>query len=307
MKTIPVVHCFNNNYTIPASVAIVSMLINADKSYLYKIHILHSDITAKHQAKLAEIVKPFNNAQIEFLYMESEQYKMFDNIMTQRDEGFYYTKETFYRFFIPTLFPDYNKIFYADVDVVWTGDIAKVFNDFDINKGYYLSMREHGYFPSLDVTLTRTPLYTKEELNVVLKFCAGNIVYNAKKMREDNILDRLIKHTTENAKKLFLLDQDVLNIVCQDKIHAMMPSCGVFPFEIEAFENGELPFNYQTNLTELIDGFENPVQIHFGSHIKPWNNFCKLSEIWYEYLFKTTFVKEHFNARQKLEKKDKNN
>ena len=49
---IPIMHSFDNNYVIPASVAFLSMLENADKNYFYKLYVLHSDITEKNQKEL---------------------------------------------------------------------------------------------------------------------------------------------------------------------------------------------------------------------------------------------------------------
>ena len=56
---IPVMHCFDNNYVIPAGVAFYSMLENADKSYQYKLYVLHSDITQENQDLLFETIKKF--------------------------------------------------------------------------------------------------------------------------------------------------------------------------------------------------------------------------------------------------------
>ena len=37
MEIIPVVHCFDNNYVLPAAVAFYSLLENADSNYFYRI------------------------------------------------------------------------------------------------------------------------------------------------------------------------------------------------------------------------------------------------------------------------------
>ncbi|QRZ21893.1 hypothetical protein H9L11_11915 [Vibrio sp. sp1] len=52
MQVIPIVHCFDNNYVIPAAVAFYSLLEKSDKNYKYQIYVLHEDITLLNQEKL---------------------------------------------------------------------------------------------------------------------------------------------------------------------------------------------------------------------------------------------------------------
>ena len=41
---------------------------------------------------------------------------------------------------------------------------------------------------------------------------------------------------------------------------------------------------------ELKEAYENPIQLHYATHIKPWNDrSCTKSEIWFKYLIKTNF------------------
>ena len=40
----------------------------------------------------------------------------------------YYTKTTYFRLFIPDLYPQYDKVLYLDSDIVVLGDIAELYN-----------------------------------------------------------------------------------------------------------------------------------------------------------------------------------
>mgnify|MGYP002511525354 CR=1 FL=1 len=40
----------------------------------------------------------------------------------------YYSIETYYRFFIPNMFPQYDKVLYLDCDIAVLGDIAELYN-----------------------------------------------------------------------------------------------------------------------------------------------------------------------------------
>jgi lipopolysaccharide biosynthesis glycosyltransferase len=61
---------------------------------------------------------------------------------------------------------------------------------------------------------------------------------------------------------------------------------------------------------ELKEAMDEPIQLHYATHIKPWNNLsCTKSEILLEYLLKTNFVRkylEEFHRPKKITEKIKN-
>ena len=122
-QIIPIMHCFNDNYVIPASVSFLSMLENANSSYFYKLFVLHTDISKAHQNALHSIVSRFDNAELEFVDMNDRFKELFDKIRTKG----HYAKEMLYKLLAPEIFPNYEYIIITDVDVVFCGDIAEVY------------------------------------------------------------------------------------------------------------------------------------------------------------------------------------
>lgn len=123
-QIIPIMHCFNDDYVIPASVSFLSMLENANPSYFYKLFVLHTDISESHQKTLHSIVSRFDNASLEFIDIDHRFYDEFDKLKTKG----HYTKEMFYKILAPQIFPHYNYIIITDVDVVFCGDIAEIYH-----------------------------------------------------------------------------------------------------------------------------------------------------------------------------------
>lgn len=66
MPVIPIVHCFDNNYIIPAAVAFYSLLEKSNNNYNYKIYVLHEDITQLNQDKLRATIK---NSKMQNLFL----------------------------------------------------------------------------------------------------------------------------------------------------------------------------------------------------------------------------------------------
>lgn len=120
-EIIPVMHCFDNNYVIPAAVAFYSMLEYANPDFDYKLYVLHSDISQENQQKLKETVASFDNAEVIFIEMNNK----FDDIFYRMQTKGHYAKEVLYKLLCASIFPQYEKLIVADVDVVYRGDISK--------------------------------------------------------------------------------------------------------------------------------------------------------------------------------------
>ena len=84
----------------------------------------------QQQKELQNIVAGFANASLEFIQMNGRFKELFNSTKSKN----HYSKEMFYKFLPPRLFPDYDKIIITDVDVVYQGDISKDFADFNVEE-----------------------------------------------------------------------------------------------------------------------------------------------------------------------------
>ena len=108
---IPIMHCFDNNYTIPASVSFYSMLENASKKYKYKLYVLNTDITYQNKKLLHDVVSKFENASLEFINMDNR----FEDLWSNFKYSGYYSKEVLYKLLVPSIFEKYDKIIIISV------------------------------------------------------------------------------------------------------------------------------------------------------------------------------------------------
>ena len=65
-----------------------------------------------------------DNIKIEFVDLNYYIDRIKDKLYT-RD---YYSKSTYFRLFLPNLYPNYDKILYLDSDIVILDDVAKLYN-----------------------------------------------------------------------------------------------------------------------------------------------------------------------------------
>lgn len=307
-EQIPIFFAFDNNYVIPASVAFYSLISNANPSYDYIFYILHEDITTCNQELLQKTVSGFGNVSVIFKNMEDSFKKEWEEISGKG----HYTKECLYKL-IPMLeFHDHDKIIWSDVDVLFKDDISEIFfllKDDSYIAGVRVCGKLNQYYEFMNMP---------DDLKQTLKsgIGAGILVYNLKKMRNDNIYEQMIT-TLDNLKHLIVQpEQDILNVVLKNKID-FLPLRYCFCTYMYNLYKHKTKMNlkvkgnllnylfkfYRSNLkydsvyseNELVEAFYNPAIIHYATSTKPWNTFfTKRKSDWLLCLLKTPFRCSYF-------------
>ena len=287
---IPVIMMFNDNYVIPAAVAIYSMLKNANKRHKYDLRIMHTNITDVHQTKLSQLISEFKNATITF-YQTNDIDKRFnipDNIAG-------YPREIAYKFILADIFTDIERAIVTDVDVVFVGDISKEFIDFTTDE-YFAGVKQaalpHDKPFSSDIT----------DNNIHFMYGAGYMIYNTAAMRRDKMPQKYIDFMHKNTQYLHFPDQEVLNIVSLPKIKVLHPRnmALVTWWRVNDFIFDK--YDYNSSWQEHQKALQNPIQIHyvcFTTWKKPWYDIhAPLANLWYRYLTYTNFFEEFYDNKQ---------
>lgn len=212
MNNIPIVFTFDDNYTLPAGIAIKS-LINAGKSDTwYEIYCLYNNLSEENRNKLNRIAK------INWIKVDEN---MFHSVPVTTE----YPVDVYYRLAIHDILPQYDKIIYSDVDVLFHDDLLEVYNT-PLDGKYWAGVPlEKNELPSKETIAAQKgkpedPTYmsghTKfpENKNEFI-FASGFMVINAKKMREDNMTKKFLAIAKKFGKKIKMFDLDVLNLACQ--------------------------------------------------------------------------------------------
>lgn len=290
-KEIPLMFCFDNNYVIPAAVAFYSLLEHANKEYYYKLYVLHTDISLKNQEKLKENIKKFSEfSELIFVNMENKFEDLWATIGTKG----HFSKEVMYKVLVASIFPIYDKIIVSDVDVVFLNDISESYFDLDVSEDYYLAgtklIGKMKWY--MDQYLQ---WFSEEEVEKLSGFCGGYIVFNLKKLREDHMEDKFIKCFETEGHRINQMEQDVLNLCCYPKTKRLplkYVACSYMWDEYKTEKDKETDIYYTKE--EIEDAMTNTVQLHYATSTKPWKNINSTkSEVWFEYLVKTNFLKEY--------------
>ncbi len=209
-KNLPIFFSCDENYTPFLSVALQSLMENAASERNYIIKVLHSgSIKAQTQNRL-ETRYSTGNFHVEFVDI-SDHIKEFSERLHTRD---YYSKSTYYRLFIPKMYPQFDKALYLDSDIVVLGDIARLYDT-------YLGGNLVG--AATDEFVQQFPVlkdYVVNRVGVKMSkhyFNAGILLMNLRKLREIDF-EEIFLNLLSQVKFDIGQDQDYLNAICRNRV-----------------------------------------------------------------------------------------
>lgn len=206
-KNIPIFYASDEKYMPYLGVALASLKACKSWEYHYHIHVLYTGGLNGYSKMIKEMEE--ENFTISFIDVTSEIERLRD-CMICRD---YYTPAIYYRLLIPELFPQYDKVLYMDCDTVALADVAELYN-VDVQDNYIGAVA--------DQAVAAVPAfmeYTKNALGILGEkyFNSGVIVMNLKAFREVKFYEKFAK-TLRSYNFTIAPDQDVLNLICKDKV-----------------------------------------------------------------------------------------
>ncbi|MVZ65281.1 glycosyltransferase family 8 protein [Sphingobacterium sp. DK4209] len=289
MNKIPVVFCFDDNLVLGAAIAINSLLLNSNPDTFYEIYVLHDQDAKFPKTNYFEpLFEKFSNFSLDFINVGDEFKDAFEI------RGI--TIAAYYRLLIPRLLPQYDKIMYHDVDVIFQDDLTDIFLNTDMTNYYIAGVVSPACLDEKVASDRRN--MGLDPFNYIL---SGNLIINSALMLSDDIVDKF----KEEAKNKYLFqDQDVINIVCRGKIKLLPVT---FCSTVGAFKllaNNVVQTIYpQEDLSLMIDkGI-----VHYNGP-KPWSNLCPNFDIWWEYYRKSPYYssKLYFDFfNRKMEEHDR--
>src|SRR5699024_6912149 len=192
------------------------------------------------------------------------------------------TVAAYYRLLIPALIPEYDKIMYHDVDVVFRDDLSKMFFQTEMQDYYIAGVISPGFLKNKTVeNRSKLGLNSKEYI------LSGNLIFNSSLLRKDGIVEQFKK---EARKEYYHQDMDIINIVCKGKVKVLPPTfCGTIEIFNIAINNITQYVYSEIDLVEMV----NKGIVHFNGP-KPWETLCPNFDIWWEYYRKSIFFDSKF-------------
>ena len=283
LEVIPIFFAIDDAYTPLLAVALQSLIDNASKNYYYCIKVLHTDVQENHVKQIKKYES--ENVNIEFVDLNYYINKVKDKLYT-RD---YYTNTTYFRLFLPELYPQYDKVLYLDSDIIVVGDISELYNT-DMGTNLVAAAPD-------DIIQKNKVFQDYAELVVgVAKyqhyFNAGVLLMNLDELRKFNFQEKFL-YLLEKIKFAVAQDQDYLNRLCKGRVTLVSHDWDVMPY-----------VNDETRPEDI-------KLIHYNFAYKPWHfEDITYNEYFWEYAKKTEFydeivkIKDSYTEEQKFQDRE---
>lgn len=239
-EIIPIFFSTDDNYVPYLDVAVSSLIANASKKYKYKIVVLNTGLEKESVDKIKR--NENENFEIEFINLS----KKLEKIKSSFRNVYHFSIASYYRLFIASMFPSYNKIIYLDCDLVVLGDISKLYN---------LDLKDNVLAGAPEQFVQNTHefrIYAENAIGVhPSKYInSGVLVINLEEFRKNEIEEKFVRLITEYDFDLLDPDQAYLNYLCKDKIYTLKNGWNKEPMHLRC------------------EGKKNIV--HYALYKKPW-------------------------------------
>ncbi len=294
-------------------VTLQSIIENANPDNNYDVVILSDGITPQSTDRIIARSHGHPNVSVRVVPMES-----FLDVHRKDFSIGRFPAATYLRFFIPTMFRNYEKVLYLDTDIILREDVAHLWNE-ELGEGYWLGairswageilMRADFPESSLWKKVIEKDVRAKEILgwkNNEPGFCAGALLFNIPQMCSDNVQQKLI---AENVRMRQLLghswgaDNDILVHVCASHVRFLPYKWHI---TIDGFPLMELsgPIIPEEDHREYQKACCEPALIHYNGVRKPWlDTSTHWADEWWKYARLSPFYEQiiyrslqhHFN------------
>lgn len=277
MNTVPIVFAFDNNLVFPACVCLSSLMMSAKETTFYDIFILYPASDEFERKDIDKVQEFYPNCRIQYIAV--------DDTFAEAFEIRGITTPAYYRLLIPELIPQYDKILYSDVDVIFRSDLYDIYSSTDMQGCLLAGVN------SLSHLVPAYAKYYTEQLkrNPRSIVYSGNLIFNGKQMREEHTTEKLIEH---RGQKYMFQDMDILNVVCEGRIKFLSPCFCLSTFITEQAIYGKEKLTEIWTDQEIATALSSGI-VHYNGQ-KPWQGWCINFDIWWEYYRKSPFFDEKF-------------
>lgn len=269
-QVIPIFFAVDDGYIPFLAVSIQSLADHASDENQYVIKVLYTNISEENQKKISKYER--ENISIEFVDLNYYIEKIKDKLYT-RD---YYSKTTYFRLFIPNLYPQYNKILYLDSDITILSDVADLYN-IDIGDNLIAAAPD-----DVIQTIEVFQDYVEKVVGVAdyrNYFNAGIIVMNLDELRKFDFQEKFL-YLLSTVKFSVAQDQDYLNRLCKGRVKLFSNTWNRMPIGGDVVDRDDLHL------------------IHYNLAFKPWH----FENILYkEYFWECAKKTEYFDQILKIQ------
>lgn len=276
---IPVVFISDENFIMQTHIAMKSLIMNKNPDTEYDIFVVMAECSEAKKKELSVLAS--DQIHVNFVEASLEEFRDIKQLA-------HIPIACLLKFKICDLVKDYDKLIYLDGDIIVRGDLTKLY-EIDLGDAYAAAV------PSLET------IYLDER-----RINAGVMLFNAKKMRENTMSQKLISYRKGLGDR-GSMDQQTFNLVMGDEITILPCEYNCIPHKIigpekNIFKIEDLNNLYGTNYTSSKDMVKDAIIIHYATGGKPWKyTYIPCGEEWYAYYKKSIYSGTKLKRDNKLQ------
>lgn len=267
-----------NNAYVPHVATTLASIFENNKDMPFVVHVMATDISVANETKLKFFVNSYkhqldikivNPADLDIDLSVCGKWGIFPSL----------------KLYAADLFPTVGEILYVDADMICLGSL-KDLECLDMGN-YWLAEAtdEQGAEKhKLRLGLPQNAFYG----------CAGLVLFNLKKWREDNVREKCFSYFNNPANKNIIEfgEQDVINKVCQGKIYELPIIYNMFSF-YWLHHGRNIPERYRKCMYKYK---KEAVIVHYIDACKPWFKDClfPLKKYYWKYHSMTPWAEERY-------------
>lgn len=265
-----IVYITDDNYVNVTIMSVYSLFSVINKKY--NVFILYDFADYNNYDKIKKSCEKFD---IKYINASSyvEQYKKII------PEHRHVSVSALLKFFLAEIFTNEDYLLYLDSDIIVRKNLESLFS-VEIENNYAAVVKDTIYY------VNRKHL-EKFDIKNKYYFNSGVMFFNLKKMREDNISEKLISYKLNHDSNF--MDQDAFNAVIGGNVYYLSWKYNFLPFYTKRLNLESLSCVFDFNFTNknLQDIFDESIILHLGGPDKPWKyNQGTLSSICLTYMEK---------------------
>lgn len=253
---IPVVFIADDNYALPAGVAISSLAHNRNHDVAYHIYVLAQGIAEENAAKIKSLNQ--GGFAVEIIDISDlGDWKAFGI------RGFHVSTAAMAKFLLPVLFPALDKLLYLDDDILIREDLSELWLT-DIREQYLAAVASPRSYHMHDLTVS-------ERLGCSWNtyFNSGMMLLNLDRIRRDDGSRRLLEYRVHGHNDF--MDQDALNAVLGGRVRYLPLKFNAVFSSASGLSVRQLNRLFPgSEIAQPSDVFERSLVFHYSAVFKPW-------------------------------------
>lgn len=264
-ESVPIVFAANAGFVPVFSVCLKSLLEHCSQTRNYDIVLLHTNVREAQCSRLLSMTENMPHVSLRFCDVSP--------IVKGRHlkANAHISVETYFRFFIQEVLPDYEKVLYLDCDMLVNCDPAELY-DTDVNGVLLAAARDADFLGQIHGGKPSTLRYCQKAFpmkNPDAYFQAGVLLLNEAELRKSFSLEDWLRMA---AHPYMYNDQDVLNLACEGRVKYLDMAYNMLADSEHLRIQKIISFAPESIQKEYFKARENPKLIHYAGRGKPWHD-----------------------------------